>query len=258
MGIRPNKVVGWTVEVPLADIDKDVLETVLEEKYTQKRNEKYTYHGFYDFIAPYAAGDFIQSLDPYKEKLEQYNMLDFVDIIHDDTEFMDAEEIQNASIYVVFHPMFLTPYIFPDTMNPVADFQSFDSPFVYAELERFFPEEFAKISIATFDFTTPVFPTQYSVIKNGLPQDMQNFQKYDDKENNMEVYASLLHMNTPDKRYAADLKAKFAGFKDADDLASQWQLAPPTDLFMFAQYTGVFQDESVPYMMTPKVVYYWA
>lgn len=251
MGIRPSKYIGWVIETTPHELNDAAFDTLIRASYRSKITPEYTYQKFYDFLEDHPVGELVQRYAAYSSSLDQYNPLTYMDIVQN-----GVDGISEDKVYFVFYPMMLMPYAFPDDpKGGTDDFRDEESAFVYAELEQFFPEAFENLSSCSYTVEAPVFPSDYSVIYRA-PETVQDFSPYTNYEYRQDIYRVLrqLQRGETDK---AEQFVKLTGFASVEDLTSQLRLAPPEELFMFAQFLNVFNDESIPYRMKPTVVYSW-
>lgn len=247
MGIRPQKSIGWGIALKGTELRQKAAENVIE-------HQELSYAGLFDHLEENNNMNFHKQ-SPYftKEKFSELDddktLFNYVEIISknydSDVDFEDEEWT------IIFYPMVLSTLAFHDGSN---EFKENSSPFVYAEIEKFFPESMTTLETVSYTIDTPPFPSEYSVVKKdkGLSN---SFELLDDFTIVQEVKRCLL-ADTDDEYI--DIFAQIAGFKGADELKENLVLAPAEEILAFAQYSGLFKNDRVPLELKPMVVYSWS
>ena len=242
MGIRPEKSIGWGVTVQGAELHEKAVDNIFYRR-------ELSYSGLFDHLEENNLMDFHKQ-SPYftKEKFseldEKKTLFKYVEIISENYDSEDEFDDKNWT--VLFYPMVLSTLAFHDGAD---EFKENSTPFVYAEIEKFFPESMENLNTVSYTIDTPPFPSEYSVVKkddfsvfrdtSGLVNDMKNV------------------LRKPDGDYAK-IYAKFCGFDSVDELLSAYRLAPDEEVIAFAEYLNIFKNKENVFELKPMVVYSWS
>lgn len=240
MGFRPKKVIGWGTKAAISECNMEIVEKIWDQTYDQQSD--FTYPDYYQFLTDHG----------YEERVEPWtldrNMLNFVHVVPDK---YDSDNIEH--LYVTFMPMLTTPV---DLAHFREEFHENDTPFVYAEIEHLHPESLQHLETFSYTFKQSVFPSQYSVLHKPTVETLANLH-FVDPEDRMDVLRALKLAEEGTPLDEEHVLAQLVGYSTLREVQQNYQLAPPFDEFMFAQFLQIFQTESVAYRMTPQVVYYW-
>lgn len=252
MGIRPRKSIGWGMKVKGSELSEAAVEGVFSK-------ESLSFSGLIDYIIE---KDLMKKNREYRDddlNRERYEKLDeknkifkYLDII--DENYDNDGDFNESEYYVLFYPNILSALTignFPDGKEYVDEWKSGDDAFVYAELENFFPESMDTLKSVAYNFKSAPFPSDYSIVEKNEVNNVSNFKPA--SRDYFEIKRALLNMDNSDK----DLLSLVAGFKNFEELESKYTLAPPEDVFSFAQYSQIFKSESTAFELKPMVVYRW-
>jgi len=249
MGIRPNKAIGWGITISGAKLNEQAVDNILDQKHL-------SYAGLFDYIAE---NDLMKqhrkhsayfSKDKFVELDKNKTLFNYVEII---SKNYDSEvDFEEEEWTIIFYPMVLSALAFHDGCE---EFKEGSTPFIYAEIEQFFPESMEKLNTVSYTFETPPFPSEYSVIHNNGEKTAQNFRLLEDRTISSEVKRCLIAEQNDE---FLEIYAKMFGFDNVDELKKAYTLAPDEEVFAFAQYSNVFKNEENPYELIPTVAYYWS
>lgn len=260
MGIRPSKHIGWGVKAEGSQLNKSAMENLFEPH--KKSNNKLSYSNFLNFVKEHELltkfdGTTFLDSSRYEEADKQDAIYQFAEEIP--LKFDSSAPFTEQEFIILFYPSILTPISSRfskkekfDSM--VKDFYELDSAFVYAEIENFFPESFKNLETVSYNFKTPPFPSEYSIIETGDLKTISDWNEYSDKSTMNDVRRALYAKE--DDKYA-DVYATLTGFENLDELKRAYRFGPPEDVFAFAQYVGLFKDGSLPFQLEPTVAYCW-
>lgn len=249
MGIRPNKSIGWGITAKGSELNEQVVENILE----QVDNKDFSYKGLIDYLETY---NLMEEHRGYgyitKEKFTKLDksrtLFNYVEIIPE--EYDSSEDFNDQNWTIIFYPMVLSSLAFQDDSG--IEFKQGSSPFVYAEIEKFFPKSMEEFSTVSYVFEQPPFPSEYSVIHKNKAKSSNVFKKVDAKYR-PDVQRCLRAEPEDD----VSIFAQVMGFKNVDGVKETYMLAPDEAVFSFAQYSGVFKDSSKSFELKPTVAYYW-
>lgn len=253
MGYRPSKVIGWGMKVPLADLDLSSVEAFhrgeLSLKYTGAT-------GLLNFMEV----NELESLS-YSSSDEAFAHADERDFlknfIHIASEKYEEDFSEQEHLFLTFFPMSLSPLISNDSYDLLAEFKSRDTPFVYAEIERFNEGSLESLDSFSYGIDSAIYPSEYSVIHKAVDRTKaSSFKLFTSSKEyvTMEPYRAL-RGNDPEH---AELNAKISGFSSLEELQGSITLAPPVDIFALAAWSGLFKNVSSAFELSPHVVYYWS
>lgn len=248
MGIRPRKSIGWGITLKGSELRSEAAENAFEYK-------EWSYAGLFDYMKQHNLMEKHRKQSPYftKEKFSELDddktLFNYVEII---SKNYDSEiEFDEEDWTIIFYPMVLSSLAFHDGMD---EFKVGDSPFTYAEIERFFPESMTTLETVSYTIDTPPFPSEYSVAKKGKGLS-SSFELLNDYTLIQEVKRCLI--SNRDDKYK-DIIAQAAGFENVCELKENLVLAPAEEILAFAQYSGLFKNDRVPLELKPMVAYHWA
>lgn len=252
MGIRPRKLIGWGIKIKGSELNESVVDNLRYDK-------NISYSGLIDYIIE---KDLMKLEREYRElDKDRFSQLDknnkifkYIDVVGE--EYDDEKEFEDIEFNLIFYPNILSPlalYKNPDGKDDVDEYSSGDDAFVYAELEHFFPESMDTLKTVSYNFKMPPFPSDYSIIEKKDFDNLSDFVRLNDKYITQDVKKCLLNIDT---KYL-NVFAQSAGFENVEEVKEAYCFAPPEDVFAFAQYSQIFNNEGDPFYLKPTVVYHW-
>ena len=253
MGIRPRKSIGWGVQVKGSQLSESVVNNL-------RHNKSLSFAGLIDYVVE---KDLLKVERKYREiDKERFSHLDrdgkickYVDVISG--EYDDERDFDDIDFTVMFYPDIISPLTIHqnpvDGRDYVDECKEGDGAFVYAEIEHFFPESMDTLKTVSYNFKIPPFPSDYSIIEKNDFKDVSDFIRLTDAYMIQDVKKCLLKIDTK----FLDIFAGSAGFDSVEDVEKYCHLAPPEDVFVFAQYSQIFKTAEHPFYLRPTVVYSW-
>lgn len=241
MGIRPNKSIGWGITLSGSELHEKAVDRIMDRK-------KFSYAGLFDHLeennnmtfhkkSSYFTKENFSKLDKNKTL---FNYVEIISKNYDSDVDFDEEEWT-----IIFYPMVLSPLAFQD--DGADEFQENSSPFVYAEIEKFFPESMDDLNTVSYTIETPPFPSEYSVVSKNDFSVLRNNEFLNDMKR---------IIRNPDDRFS-ETYATICGFETVSEILENYQLAPDEEIVSFAQYLNIFQNNKIAFDLKPMVVYYW-
>lgn len=225
MGTRPKKILGYgNLNLPVGSVNLPNLYKPLTE--------------FYDWLKENHPKEFedLWFLDEKTLKDYIYRLINGVSTQEDD----DEPRLWNGQEGIV-----IVPPVLMDEAH-----QS-DSAFVYAEIEKLFPETLNTLDWAGYNFLIPPYPTEYSVISKHTGEPVKH---------GWETYRYLRRLqegNLEEATRIAKIAAHQTEFKTPEEVVANLELAPPIIIKLIAEYFNLFNDEDTWKTLTPTVLYYW-
>lgn len=239
MGIRPNKSIGWGITMSGSELVEKTVDNVLNEKQS-------SYSGLFDYIEQnnlmetHKQSKFFRK-EEFQKLDENKTLFDYIEIISKNYDSdVDFEEEEWT---IIFYPMVLSPLAFHNGSN---EFKDGDSPFTYAEIEKFFPKSLEDLNTVSYTIGTPPFPSEYSVVAKKDFTILRSEYLNDMKQ----------ILRAPDARFS-ETYAQICGFENVSEILENYQLAPDEEITSFAQYLNIFQDNKIVFDMKPMIAYYW-
>lgn len=242
MGIRPQKSIGWGITLKGTELRQKAAENVIE-------HQELSYAGLFNHLEENNNTSFHKQ-SPYftKEKFSELDddktLFNYVEIIS--KNYDSDEEFDEEDWTVLFCPMVLSSLAFHNGMD---EFKENSTPFVYAEIEKFFPKSMENLNTVSYMIDTPPFPSEYSVVKK------DDFSIFRDSSGLVNELKNVLR--NPDGSFAK-VYAEFCGFDSVDELMEKYQLAPDEEILAFAQYSNIFKNAENVFDLKPMVVYSWS
>lgn len=257
MGIRPTKTIGWGIELPYDKVNYDVMEKVFDGERSWNATDFFDFLKNSNIIQQNKARAYVlENKDSYIKAMDKdRDYLEYCVTV--ETQYFDGDNLEDGTITLVFYPHILVPGL--TNTKGIESCKDRFGAFVYAEVENFFPESMHTLETVNYTVKDPVFPSEYFIVQNRDDNEFVIVSEKDPAASGIEIFEqqSFYRLLLGSDPAMKETNLALSGFSTMEELLAKVRLAPPADVFAFAKYTQLFNDDANIFDLKPMVMYSW-